>query len=219
MRRMLLAIIVVAAGCGDGTDGGLSPQDPAPLATTTSTTGPPTTTTTLPTVMETSDSLVVSGSALPRLSAGQDPAVGLVAPALAGMSFDGSEVRIEPSDNFKVVMFLAHWCPHCRDEVADLGPYLATTPPPDNVDLFAVSTGVDENRPHYPPSDWLKPAAWPAPVLVDTADNQAGIAYGLSAYPFWVVLDPDGVVLARTTGSLPLETVEALFDDLAQLEG
>ncbi len=219
MRRGLVALAVVVAACGGG-DGGPGGDDALPLATSApTTTAPTTTTTTLPASLETSESLAISGAGLPRFGEEPDPAVGLPAPTLAGAGFDGSEVRIAPSGNYTVVMFLSHWCPHCRDEVQDLGPYLAANQPPDNVELFAVSTGVDEARPNYPPSEWLTPDAWPVPVLMDTADNQAAIAYGLTAYPFWVVLNPDGVVLARTAGSLPLQTVERLFDDLSQLEG
>ncbi|NNE95459.1 MAG: hypothetical protein HKN24_05470, partial [Acidimicrobiales bacterium] len=59
----------------------------------------------------------------------------------------------------------------------------------------------------------------PTPVLVDTAESSVAAAFGLNAYPFWVVLDHDGVVLARSAGSLPLESVEALFDNLTALEG
>jgi thiol-disulfide isomerase/thioredoxin len=169
--------------------------------------------------VEVAPSVEVTGPGLPRFGEGPDAAVGLVAPSLVGTSFDGSEVRIEPSSKFTVVMFLAHWCPHCQDEVDDLGPFLTTNPLPDNVAVFTVSTGTDERRPNYPPSEWLDPGEWPIPVLVDTADSEASAAFGLNAFPFWVVFDPDGVVLARTAGSLPLESVEALFDNLSALEG
>ena len=139
------------------------------------------------------------------------------APTVVGVSFDGSAVTIEPSEKFKVVMFLAHWCPHCQDEVDDLGPYFAGTPLPENVEAVAVSTGVDPTRPNYPPSEWMTPEAWPTPIIIDTADGAISSAFGLNAFPFWAILDPDGVVLARTAGSLPLETVEGLFANLAGL--
>lgn len=159
----------------------------------------------------------ISGTPLPKFGDSPDPAVGLTAPAVVGTSFDGSEVRIEPSGNFTVVMFLAHWCPHCMDEVKNLGPYFEETPLPEGVEALAVSTSVGETRRNYPPSEWLTPEAWGLPVLADTALNEVSDAYGLNAFPFWVILDPDGVVLGRTAGSLPLETVEGLFADLAEL--
>ncbi len=159
------------------------------------------------------------GASLPRFGEAADQAIGLVAPVVMGTSFDGSVVQIEPSGKYTVIMFLAHWCPHCQDEVEELGPHFEANPIPGNVEVISVSTGVDEQRPNFPPSKWLTPDAWPFPVLLDTAETEVAGAYGLNAFPFWVVLDPEGVVLARTAGSLPLESVQRLFDDLAALEG
>lgn len=189
------------------------------MATAPPTTAAPTTTTTTIALIEVAETATISGSSLPQFGETPDTAVGLTAPSVAGTSFDGSEVRLEPTGKYTVIMFLAHWCPHCQEEVKDLGPYFETTPPPDNVEVVTVSSSVREAADNYPPSEWLAPGAWDLPVLVDTVDNQIGTAYGLSAFPFWVVLDPDGVVLGRTAGSLPLETVQGLFNDLAAREG
>jgi thiol-disulfide isomerase/thioredoxin len=215
MKRLLVALALVAAACGS-TDAGTQPDDSAPLATT-NTTVAPTTTTTVVELMEVAETVTITGGSLPRFGDSPDPAVGLVAPTASGVSFDGSAVTIEPSEKFTVVIFLAHWCPHCQDEVDDLGPYFAGTPLPDNVEAVAVSTGVDPSRPNYPPSAWMTPEAWPTPIIIDTADGAISSAFGLNAFPFWTILDPDGVVLARTAGSLPLETVEGLFANLAGL--
>jgi len=215
MKRLIVALALVTAACGSSS-AGTELDDTAPLATT-STTVAPTTTTTVPDLMEVAEAVTITGGSLPRFGESPDPAVGLVAPTVSGVSFDGSAVTIEPSEKFKVVMFLAHWCPHCQDEVDDLGPYFAGTPLPDNVEAVAVSTGVDPSRPNYPPSEWMTPEAWPTPIIIDTADGAISSAFGLNAFPFWAILDPDGVVLARTAGSLPLETVEGLFANLAGL--
>ena len=83
--------------------------------------------------------------------------------------------------------------------------------------VLAVSTSVNEPGANYPPSEWLTPETWGLPVFADTADNEVRDAFGLNAFPFWVILDRDGVVLGRTAGSLPLETIEGLFANPAQL--
>lgn len=209
MRRLAAGLVVIAAACG-----GSTANDTAGSLATTSTF-----TTTTVAVQETAASVSLGGNPLPRFGEAPDPAVGLVAPVASGAGFDGTAVEIAPSGNFTVVMFLAHWCTACQGEVEEFGPYFAASPPPDNVDVISVSTGVAPNRPNYPPSEWLTAETWPLPVLVDTAESDVAAAYGLNAYPFWVVLGPDGVVLARTAGSLPLESVEALFGNLAELEG
>lgn len=216
MKRLLVALALVAAACGSES-GGAGFDAGTPLATT-STTTTSTTTTTVPVLIETAATVDING-AVPRFGDVPDPAQGMRAPTVAGVDFAGNPVEIAPSDTYKVIMFLAHWCPHCQNEVTEFGPYFAENPPPDTIEVLAVSTGVNPDRPNYPPSDWLTPEAWPTRVLVDTADSSVAAAFGLNAYPFWVVLDPDGVVLARSAGSLPVESVEALFDNLAALEG
>jgi thiol-disulfide isomerase/thioredoxin len=47
-----------------------------------------------------------------------DTACGMTAPILVGQDFDGETVRIDAaSDGPTMVVFLAHWCPHCNAEV------------------------------------------------------------------------------------------------------
>jgi len=64
----------------------------------------------------------VIGEPLPVYeSSDADPAVGLTAPVLEGASFDGTPITIGgPTDGPTLVVFLAHWCPHCNREVPEL---------------------------------------------------------------------------------------------------
>ncbi len=56
----------------------------------------------------------ISGTALPAYSVdGADAAVGLAIPAVEGSSFDGSPVSLADTGP-KVLVFAAHWCPHCQ---------------------------------------------------------------------------------------------------------
>ena len=65
--------------------------------------------------------MTVEGSALPPLpDSGDDPAVGLTAPVLTGESFDGSAVTTASEGGPVMVVVLAHWCPHCNDEIPRL---------------------------------------------------------------------------------------------------
>jgi cytochrome c biogenesis protein CcmG/thiol:disulfide interchange protein DsbE len=138
-------------------------------------------------------------------------AVGATAPILRGSSFDGTAVRIEPGDGTrKIILFVAHWCPHCQREAPLLVDFLAANPLPDDIELVAVSTGVDANAPNYPPQGWLAEEGWRAPVLADSADNDAAAAYGLTSYPYFVALRGDGSVVARVTGELTAEQFAAL---------
>jgi thiol-disulfide isomerase/thioredoxin len=155
--------------------------------------------------------VTVSGSALPPLpGSGTDPAAGLVAPTLTGSSFDGTPVAIAPDGKGKLVLFVAHWCPHCQREVPLLVDYLKTHGLPAGVELWTVATSTTDTRPNYPPSSWLQDVGWKAPVLADTADGTAATAYGLPGFPYLVALDKDGKVLARLSGEFPTATFASL---------
>ena len=141
-----------------------------------------------------------------------DPAVGREIPAVAGTGLDGSEVVIEPDGTAKVLVFVAHWCPHCRREVPRLVEHLAAQPMPDDVELLTVSTSVKPGAEGYPPAEWLEEAGWTAPVLADDDLESVADAFGLSAFPFFVVVDADGTVVERASGELSTERFDALVE-------
>ena len=112
----------------------------------------------------------------------------------------------------KLVVFVAHWCPHCQREVPVLSQYLASNDLPPSVELLAVATGTNPDRPNYPPSLWLEREGWPAPVLADDTEGTVAQRFGLPSYPYFVAIDADGKVVARTTGEISTDT----FVDLAR---
>ena len=161
--------------------------------------------------------VTVSGDALPRLEAGtDDPAVGLPAPVLSGVDADGDPITIGEPGTASIVMFLAHWCSHCQAEVPDVTAYLAANDPGD-VAFSSVATGSDSSAPTFPPSAWLERENWPVDTLYDDAQNTAATAYGLSAFPYWVVLDGDGVVQSRFTGELTESELISVVEFAANL--
>lgn len=145
------------------------------------------------------------------MSAASDPAAGLPFPKMSGQSFDESEVVIDPADGrAKIVMFLAHWCGHCQAEVPIVQRWLNDGNLPDDVDIYSISTQVQQGGAFYPPSTWLAREKWAPPVMLDTADARAATAAGLSGTPFFVFVNADGTVAQRASGSLP----EAEFTSL-----
>jgi thiol-disulfide isomerase/thioredoxin len=139
-----------------------------------------------------------------------DPAVGQPAPTLRGDDLDGDPVVAPTRGRPTVVLFLAHWCPHCRAEVPVVQRWLDENRRPAGVDLVTVATAMDPARPNYPTSRWLEDEDWTSPTLAD-GDNQAASAYGLAAFPFWVVVGADGEVVERRTGELTAEEIDDLF--------
>jgi cytochrome c biogenesis protein CcmG/thiol:disulfide interchange protein DsbE len=139
-----------------------------------------------------------------------DPAAGKIAPTLTGQSlFDGSPVTIAPNGKARLVVFLAHWCPHCRAEVPRLVEWMASAQKPADLEVVAVSTAYGQSDINTPASSWLKEEGWPTPVLADSDDSVASAAYGLNAFPFLVVTGPDGAVKARISRELSVEQLTA----------
>lgn len=157
--------------------------------------------------------VTVDGAALPVLPDGvPDPALGMTAPTLAGSNFEGIGVEIG-SGAPTLVTFLAHWCPHCQAEVPELVEWNRQAGVPVGLRVVGVSTSVDDRRDNYPPSDWLVREGFPFPVLADSETNEAATAFGVSGFPFFVLLDADGGVVWRASGELPIAELEAAIAD------
>lgn len=145
-----------------------------------------------------------------------DPAVGSTIPGLTGQSFDGSDVVVDPADGRpKVILFVAHWCPHCQAEVPLLQQWIADGNLPDGVDVVTVSTAVDESRPNYPPSKWIAREGWQPPVLLDDNASTAANVFGLPGYPYFVLTDGTGKVVQRGSGEVPIADFATAVDALA----
>lgn len=163
--------------------------------------------------------VTIDGPTLPTLETGgaNDPARGMQAPVISGEDEAGNPVTIGGPGEPRIVMFLAHWCSHCQREVPRVTDYLT-----DNdveVEFVSVATGSDVTAPNYPPSVWLEREGWPVETLYDDQANTAGTAYGLSGFPFWVVLDPNGLVEARFSGELTEEQLVSVVEAAASLGG
>lgn len=150
-------------------------------------------------------------ASLPRFeSTNGDPAIGMTIPTVSGMALDGKPMTIGAADGkAKVIVFVAHWCPHCQAEVPRIVERLKSKPMPAAVELLTVSTGASPDAPNYPPKAWLDREGWTAPVL-DDVDSSAGRAYGLSSYPFFVVADSSGKVVVRGKGELTMDQFDQL---------
>lgn len=135
------------------------------------------------------------------------------APALSGTGFDGSAVEITPGEGrSKLLVFVAHWCPHCRREVPRLVKQLEEQGLPHTYDIYAISTAVDSKRPNYPPSAWLEKEGWLPPVLRDDDAGSAAKAYGLEGFPYFVAIRPDGTIAAKVGGEIDAARFSALVE-------
>lgn len=195
----------------------LSPSTTLSPATTlipSTTTAPPETesqSTTAPATSEQVRTVTVKGDWLPPLNNGglnsttaSDPVVGTVAPEIGGMGFDGEPFTISADGVGKVVVFIAHWCPHCQKEVPQIVQLADAGLVPEGIRIIAVSTAVDESRGNYPPQAWLEAEEWPFPVIQDNETLELFQAYGGTGFPFAVMLDGEHTVVGRAVGSLDI---------------
>ena len=155
--------------------------------------------------IERSRHVKVTGKALPmsdHVGDSSDPAIGMKVPTISGQGFDGSTVTFASDGKPRLVLFLAHWCPHCQAEVPRIVK-LAKQGKLTGVEIDAVTTNTDKTFPNYPPSKWLKREHWPfTPVLADDSKGRALAAFGGNAFPFFVLVGADGTVAARESGEI-----------------
>ena len=165
----------------------------------------------------------VVGDALPILETdvvSADPAVGKQAPTLLGLNFDGEPVRVDAAqDGATLVVFLAHWCPHCNAEVPVLLNINSQGLFPNDLKVVAVSTAANNTRPNFPPAQWLENFNWPFDVIADGVAVEtdedgnerpvliAANAMGVSGFPFSVLISADGTVAARWSGEHSAEEI------------
>ena len=163
--------------------------------------------------------MTANGAALANYDdeADPDPAVGEPAPKLVGESPTGDPVTIDPADGPMVVVFLAHWCPHCQAEVPRIVDLADGSDEIDGVPFVAVLTGTKSESGNFPPGAWLEREDWPAPAMVDTEPETeaelsvAFTAYGVAGFPFLVAIDADGNVAARSSGELGEDGLRDFF--------
>lgn len=159
-----------------------------------------------------------TGASLSRYTgSGTDSAIGKDAPIIKGTDVNKNPISIGgPSDKPTMVLFVAHWCPHCQAEIPRLTAYLKQHGGvPTNVRLATVATSSSTSRPNYPPAAWLTREKWPVPALLDDEVSSALGAYGAGGFPFFVELDKNGKVVMRMSGEIATSEFGADLKSLA----
>ncbi len=155
----------------------------------------------------------VEGEALPVYATGEeDAATGVTAPSSQGADWNDNPVTIEPDGTPKIVVFLAHWCPHCQAEVPVIQQWIDEGNLPDDVEMISISTLANEVRDNFPPNEWLEEVGWTPPVMLDDEVGTLAVSYGLGATPMFMVLDGENTNLLRVSGELTTEGLDQLVE-------
>ena len=155
------------------------------------------------------NSVEVTGNPLPQYSdSASDTAIGMTAPTLTGKGFTGNTIVTGPGAP-TLLVFLAHWCPHCQREVPLLVQWNRDGLVPSGVDVIGIATSSDPASPNFPPSEWLAREEFPAlwPVMTDSGEKTAATAMGVSGFPFFVLLDSNGKVALRVSGEIEMQVL------------
>lgn len=152
---------------------------------------------------------------------GVDDAVGKTPPQLVGLDRSGDPITIDPATaGPAMLVFLAHWCSHCNNEVPRINELRDDGAFPDELNIIGILTGSNPQAPNWPPTDWIVDMDWTYPTFVDGIDLEiesfvAYEAYGVGGFPFVVLLDEDGTVAYRWSGeSGPGEITDAISTHL-----
>ena len=130
--------------------------------------------------------VTVTGAALPMQpqdTSAPDPAIGKTIPTVTGETFDGAKITISPNDGPQIVMGIAHWCPHCQNEIPKVQQWLDQNGMPKDVAIHAIATANDPTRPNYPAGDWLRRVGFSVPTILDNDNTQAAQAFGVRGLP------------------------------------
>jgi cytochrome c biogenesis protein CcmG, thiol:disulfide interchange protein DsbE len=139
-----------------------------------------------------------------------DPALGTPAPGLIATSFEGQQRTVRTGDGPMILAFFAHWCPVCQAELPVVVEWLESGGLPAEVEFLAVSTDVRRQGGNHPPEDWFAREGYPLAVLEDGDDRPLAVGHGLQSYPYFVVVDAEGTVVARSAGARPVEDLDAM---------
>ena len=152
-------------------------------------------------IIETGDVQLLSGNPLPAYTI-PDLAVGNSLANFQAQTMRSETLEFTGDGTARIFGFFAHWCPFCQQELPEITDWLNNTSLPNDVEVVAVSVGVNEASSNYPPSEWFEQEQFPGTVLVDDTNASLESIFGLTSFPFWVAVDGDGVVAERIAGPI-----------------
>jgi thiol-disulfide isomerase/thioredoxin len=131
-----------------------------------------------------------------------------IAPGFKVQTLDGETISLEQLSGKIVVMdFWATWCPPCRSSVPELKA-LTKKYPQTKVVLISFSADSDQQawRDFVAKKDMGWPQYW-------DSDGRVRNAFGVSAFPTYLVIDQDGFIHERIVGLDPQQSVVARLKD------
>jgi len=139
----------------------------------------------------------------------KSPLVGKPAPAVVGVTVDGDSFDLgDLQGRFVVVNYFATWCVPCQREHPELVEFS------DRRRAEVVSVVFDDKPEAV--ADFFAREGGDWPVVAD--DGRIALSYGVAGIPESFLVNPDGVIVAKITGGVTADGLDALIAEAALLE-
>ena len=146
-----------------------------------------------------------------------EPAAKMKSPIITGTDLDGNSLS---SDNGTptILLFLAHWCGYCQVEVEEIQEWANNGGNMGSVKLYSILTSINSGQPNYPPDKWVKSEGWQFQSFTDNELSGVAQHFGIRGFPFWVLIDSNGDIVTRLSGSYTKDQFEVILSNLEQYD-
>ena len=142
-----------------------------------------------------------------------EPAANMKAPVINGTDLNGNSITSEINSP-TILLFLAHWCGYCQVEVKEIQDWIEDGGDMGRVKMFSILTSINSSQPNYPPDKWLNSEGWSFQSFTDNELNGVAQHFGIRGFPFWVLIDSNGDIVTRLSGSYTKDQFEIILSNL-----
>ena len=146
-------------------------------------------------------------------STGIDTAGGKISPTIRYKLPDDEIYVTYPENNPTIILFVAHWCPYCQEEIPEVIRWIEEDGVLEKgLSVLLVVTSTDPSKPNYPPKDWLYNEKWQYPVIYDDSNNSIANYFGVQYFPSWVFTEGDKSIAMTYAGKISKEELSKLIN-------
>ena len=146
-----------------------------------------------------------------------EPAANMKAPIITGTDLNGNTITSE-NNSPTILLFLAHWCGYCQVEVKEIQDWIEDGGDMGSVKMFSILTSINSSQPNYPPDKWLNSEGWSFQSFTDNELNGVAQHFGIRGFPFWVLIDSNGDIVTRLSGSYTKDQFEIILSNLVKYD-
>ena len=146
-----------------------------------------------------------------------EPAANMKAPVINGTDLNGNSITSE-NNSPTILLFLAHWCGYCQVEVKEIQDWIEDGGDMGGVKMFSILTSINSSQPNYPPDKWLNSEGWSFQSFTDNELNGVAQHFGIRGFPFWVLIDSNGDIVTRLSGSYTKDQFEIILSNLVKYD-